>query len=167
MGIYDALMRNVAERSLAKRVGSFAAVVAVGLLASCAQADSTPHGHGDHPVQAARELSDAPELVKTGDATGSCGEFELDQGEALSSSAVECLTTAASAKEHAELAWTFPTVEGDPIVHFAFVAHGSDIVTLHVTNAFDSFGGEPRWSTFSCADAVSATEISSTGCQTS
>lgn len=112
-------------------------------------------------------MSDAPDIVKTGNAAASCGEFELGQGESLSSSAVDCLATAASAKEHAELAWTVPTVEGDPIVHFAFVADGSDIVTLHVTSAFDSFGGESGWSALSCADAVAATETHRTGCQTS
>ncbi|GAA3212936.1 hypothetical protein GCM10017690_25640 [Microbacterium terregens] len=71
--------------------------------------------------------------------------------------AVQCLTRAASTGEDAELAWTYPTTEGDPMVYFAFVADGDDEVTVFTTNAFDSFGGDPTWTTNSCIDAIVAT----------
>lgn len=135
--------------------GMVAMMVVACILTACAQAYPIPRAPEGDPIQAARELSDAPDPVRDGDAAGSCGEFVLDQGQSVPASAVECLSAAASANDSGELAWTFPTVGGDPIVHFAFV-DGAGEVTLYVTNAFDSYGGDPGWTTTSCADVVAA-----------
>lgn len=76
--------------------------------------------------------------------------------------AAQCLSTAVSANGKAELAWTLPTTEGDPIVYFAFVEEGNPEVIVFITNAFGSYGGDPRWTTSSCTDAIVA--ISLIGC---
>lgn len=113
-----------------------------------------------NPIDAARALSDAPEVVREGNAATSCGEFVLGQGEELPSEAVACLT-AATEKEKAELAWSYPTTEGDPIVYFAYVASWNEGVGLSLTNEFDSYGGDYGWTSLSCPDAVTATRLDS------
>jgi hypothetical protein len=114
---------------------------------------------GGDPIQAARELPDAPEAVREGDAADTCGEFVLDQGESLPASAVQCLDEALAAQRQAELAWSQPTVEGDPIVQFAFVGSQYPGVVVFSTDEFDSYGGHLGWTEFSCADATVATGV--------
>lgn len=87
----------------------------------------------------------------------------LDQGEAVPAEAVGCLAAAVSSGEPAELAWSFPTTEGDPIVSFAFAGNGAE-VTVYTTNAFDSYGGDPQWMKGSCDPTTAA---SLTGCPAS
>jgi hypothetical protein len=140
----------------------FAVLASALLLSACAQTGPVARAPEGDPIQAARELPDAPPAVRDGDTTDSCGEFVLDQGESLPSDAVQCLSAAVATDAIAELAWSFPTVEGDPIVSFAFVEDGSDEVTVFSTNAFDSYGGDPAWTKSSCSDPAIAT--SPTGC---
>jgi hypothetical protein len=140
------------------QIGACVGVALLGsLLAGCAPAYPIPRAPEGDPIQAAREFSDAPEAVRNGDAARTCGAFVLDQGERVPAEAVDCLSTALAAREEAELAWTFPTAEGDPIVHFAFVGETTDEVTVVVTNAFDSYGGDPSWTSSTCADVAAAT----------
>ena len=95
--------------------------------------------------------------MRDGDATGSCGQFALDQGEVLPDSALDCLADAAGTTP-AELAWSFPTTEGDPIVSFAFVGPDFDGVRVFTTSEYDSFGGDgPNWTGISCPDARDVT----------
>ncbi|MUK02221.1 hypothetical protein GM708_09970 [Vibrio cholerae] len=121
--------------------------------------DRAPDGD---PIAAARALPDAPEVVQEGNAGTTCGEFVLDQGRALPAEAVACLT-AAIEEEEAELAWSYPTTEGDPIVYFAYVSSWNEGVLLSMTNEFDSYGGEFGWTQQSCLDAATATSIDSAG----
>jgi hypothetical protein len=129
------------------------------LVTSCAGSwtgftDRAPDGD---PIDAARALSDASGVVQEGDAATSCGEFVLGQGEELPAKAVACLT-AATAKKEAELAWSYPTSEGDPIVYFAYVASWNEVVGLSMTNEFDRHsGGDYGWTSLSCPDAATAT----------
>lgn len=110
------------------------------------------------PIDAARALSDAPAVVQGGVAENTCGEFVLDQGGVIPAEAVACLTMATE-KEEAELAWSYPTTEGDPIVYFAYVATWNEGVVVSMTNEFDSHGGEFGWTQQSCPDATAATTI--------
>lgn len=147
-----------------RRAGAIVAVMAAAsLLTACVQTYPIARAPAGDPIQAARELPDAPDAVRDGEAAVSCGEFALGQGEELPTEAVQCLSRAALADEDAELAWTFPTTEGDPMVYFAFVGDGDDEVTVFTTNAFDSYGGDPGWTKNSCMDVVVAT--SPLGCQ--
>lgn len=145
------------QRRLVRIARIVAAIVAASLLTACAQAHPVPRAPDGDPIQAARELPDAPDAVREGTAAESCGEFVLPQGGTIPADAVDCLATAASLRQSAELSWATPTVEGDPIVYFALVADGSDEVTVHTTNAFDSFGGDPSWTTKMCTTAAVAT----------
>ncbi|MFI8631910.1 hypothetical protein ACIGEP_04850 [Microbacterium sp. NPDC077663] len=132
--------------------GVLAAVVGVAvtaLMGSCASYPIPRAPDGD-PILAARALSDAPDVVRAGDAERSCGAFVLGQGEELPQESLTCLVQAANAGQHAELSWSSPTTEGDPIVSFAFTAEGGD-VTVYETNAFDSYGGGQTWTQTSCA----------------
>lgn len=146
-----------------RRGGAVVAVAVItSLMSGCVFQGPVPRAPQGDPIEAARELPDAPKAVRTGNAAGSCGEFVLDQGESVPVEAVQCMSTALSEMKDAELAWTVPTVEGDPIVSFAFVTAGSDHVVVHTTNAFDSYGGEQSWTKSSCNNVSAAT--SSTGC---
>ncbi|WDF31970.1 hypothetical protein PTW37_08695 [Arthrobacter agilis] len=113
-----------------------------------------------NPIDAARALPDAPGVVREGSAATSCGEFVLEQGEKLPAEAIAYLTTATEADE-AELAWSHPTTEGDPIVYFAYVAGWNVGVGLSMTNEFDSYGGDYGWTVLSCPDATTATNPAS------
>ncbi|MBD3943447.1 hypothetical protein IF188_17280 [Microbacterium sp. NEAU-LLC] len=135
----------------------------VALLAACAQSYPIPRAPDGDPIEAAKALSDAPDLVHSSSAEESCGAFVLGQDEAVPTDAVDCLSAAVSSGEDAALAWSFPTTEGDPIVSFAFAAGGAE-VTVYTTNAFDSYGGDPEWTQSSC-DPITAT--SRTGCPAS
>jgi hypothetical protein len=108
----------------------------------------------DDPIAAARELPDAGGVVKSGDATATCGEFVLPQGVELDPAALDCLADASAAGASAELAWAYPTTEGDPIVSFAFVGPGVEGVETYTTTAFDSYGGGSAgsWSGTLCPD---------------
>ena len=112
------------------------------------------------PIDAARALTDAPDWVNDANPGDSCGEFELGQDQSVPPGATECLDAAALPGRNAELAWTTPTAEGDPIVWFAFAQPGQGVVVLS-TNEFDSHGGEFMWSDFHCPDAVAATSTTS------
>ena len=134
-----------------------ATLALLSVLTGCAQAYPIPRAPQGNPIDAARALSDAPEEVRNGDAANTCGEFALDQGDGVPTEAVDCLSTALASQQEAELAWTLPTTEGDPLVYFAFVGGGNDEVTVITTNAFDSYGGDPTWTSTSCADVRVAT----------
>ena len=120
-------------------------------------ASQTPRAPDGDPIEAARELPNAPDVVREGDAADSCGEFVLDQGESLLARAVQCLDAALAAQRQAELAWSWPTIEGDPIVHFAFVGSPYQGVVVFSTDEFDSYGGRSGWTESSCADVATAT----------
>lgn len=135
-------------------------VVAVALLSACAQSYPIPRAPDGDPIEAAKALSDAPDSVRASHADASCGKFVLGQGEAVPAEAVECLAAAVSSGEPAELAWSSPTTEGDPIVSFAFAGSNAE-VTVYTTNAFDSYGGDPQWTRGSCDPTTAA---SLTGC---
>lgn len=123
--------------------------------------DRAPEGD---PIDAARALPDAPDIVREGNAEITCGEFVLDQGGVIPAEAIECLA-AATGSEEAELAWSSPTSEGDPIVYFAYVAAWNEGVVVSMTNEFDSYGGEFGWTQQSCPDSTTATSIGNTdGC---
>ncbi|MDJ1114279.1 hypothetical protein [Microbacterium dauci] len=104
-----------------------------------------------------QQLPDAPAAVR--DAELGCGEVELGHSEALPASAVGCLVDATASGEPAALAWTSPTVEGDPIVSFALVEAGSTEMTVHESTHFDRFG-EPTWTQRTCA----ASDFTDVGC---
>ncbi|NQX25847.1 hypothetical protein HQQ81_00590 [Microbacteriaceae bacterium VKM Ac-2854] len=128
-----------------RRVGVALLAAGTMLLSGCANERSDPPAD---PIAAARALPDAAGSVRTGEA--SCGEFVLDQGEEIPAEAVDCL---ASAEGVAEIAWSTPTTEGDPIVSFAQVAPWQPGVYLYRTTAFDDFGGDGySWTMFSCTD---------------
>lgn len=154
-------MGDIGKRGRASKLdGILAVIAAVSLLSACAQSGPIPRAPDDDPIEAAKALADAPDEVRASDAGASCGAFVLGQGEAIPTEAVECLAAAAGSGERAQLAWSFPTTEGDPIVSFAFAAEGSD-VTVYTTNAFDSWGGDPQWTRSTC-DSSTATSL--TGC---
>ncbi|WP_146079350.1 MULTISPECIES: hypothetical protein [unclassified Rathayibacter] len=119
-------------------------------------ASKAPNGD---PIVAARSLPDAGGVVAGSDASSSCGEYVLEQGGDLPSEARACLATAAIAGDEAELAWSTPTTEGDPIVSFAFVGGSIDGVDVYTTTAFDRHNGLEEttgvgasWSLLHCAD---------------
>lgn len=156
-------MRHVETgRRARKRSGIFALVVLTSILSGCTPSFPIPLAPDGDPIEAARELPDAPDAVRNGEAGESCGSFALGQGAEVPSGAVEWLEAAVSARDAAELAWSFPTVEGDPIVNFVFVAGGTGEVTVYTTNAFDSYGGDPSWTKSLCTDVTTATSL--TGC---
>lgn len=132
------------------------------LLLGCVQSYPMGRAPAGDPIDAARALSDAPAPVRASDARKACGAFVLTQGQTLPTEAVKCLQAAVSNRDAAELAWSVPTSEGDPIVSFAFVTPSSGEVTVYSTNAFDSYGGGTRWTQRSCSDPVIATSL--TGC---
>ena len=140
--------------------GMVALVGGVSLLSACAQSYAIPRAPNGDPIEAAQALSDAPDVVRASEAQESCGAFVLGQGETVPTDAVECLSAAVSSGEPAELAWSLPTTEGDPIVSFAFAGIGAE-VAVYTTNAFDSYGGGPQWTETSCDPA---TATSPTGC---
>ena len=158
-------VRHVAEeRRLLRMEEIFALIVLASLVSGCVQSGPIARAPQGDPIAAARALSDAPDRVRTGDAKHSCGTFVLTQSEAVPTGAVRCLAVAASTGEAAELAWSAPTTEGHPIVTFAFVTPNTGEITVYSTNAFDSYGGDPRWTRTSCGDAATATSLM--GCPT-
>ncbi|WP_306233855.1 hypothetical protein [Agrococcus beijingensis] len=98
------------------------------------------------PIVAARALGDAPDGVH---AEATCGQLELDQGEELPAAAIACVDAALAAGEAAALAWSSPTVEGDPIVRFAVVEAGASTIAVHATTGFDRYG-TPGWTRDHC-----------------
>ncbi len=158
----DAMRHQRGAHTAQRLSGMLALVVLVAPLAGCAQSYPIPRAPSGDPIVAAAALPDAPDAVRDGDPETSCGAFVLGQGEVVPADAVECLIAAQAADDDAELAWSFPTTEGDPIVQFAVVTAGSDEVTVYTTNAFDSYGGDPQWTKSSCNDLVAATSL--TGC---
>lgn len=133
--------------------GTFALLGVLSILAACAQSYPIPRAPDGDPIEAAKALSDAPDIVRDIEAEASCGAYVLDQGEALPTDAVDCLSAAISSGEPAALAWSFPTTEGDPIVSFAFAGSG-DEVTVYKTNAFDSYGGDLQWTKSTCDPTI-------------
>ncbi|MCU1403868.1 MAG: hypothetical protein JWQ43_171 [Glaciihabitans sp.] len=115
-----------------------------------------PSAPADNPIAAARELRDAPEVVREGSAADTCGEFVLDQGDGVPVDAIACLDAARQEEKIAELAWSSLTMEGDPIVRFAFAAPYNEGVVVFTTYAFDSYVRDPRWSTQTCIDTTAA-----------
>lgn len=99
------------------------------------------------PIVAARALGDAPDAVQ---AEATCGELELDQGEVLPDAAIACIGEALAAGGAAALAWSSPTVEGDPIVSFAVVEEGAARIAVHTTTDFDRYGAG-GWTLARCA----------------
>lgn len=146
------------SRRAALATGSAVAVLCAVLglgLASCAQTTTNgPGGAPDDPIAAARALENAGGMVRSGDATETCGEFAVQQGDELPRSALDCLADAFEAGASAELAWSAPTTEGDPIVSFAFVGPGIEGVEIFTTTAFDSYGGgvDGSWTGTLCPD---------------
>jgi hypothetical protein len=126
-----------------RRVGVVPIAAGLLLLSGCTAQYTTPP---EDPIAAARALPDAPAAVQNGD--GSCGELELGEGEDLPASAVACVMNAPGS---AELAWSTPTTEGDPIVSFAQVSADFDGVHIYRTSAFDNFGAE-GWAASACVD---------------
>lgn len=143
-------------------VGHMLTLMSVAALLSGCQSSPIGRAPAGDPIEAAQALSDAPAPVRSSDAKRKCGAFVLAQGQTLPSEAVKCLQAAVSNRDAAELAWSVPTTEGDPIVSFAFVAPTSGEVTVYSTNAFDSYGGDTGWTQRSCSDPVVATSVA--GC---
>jgi hypothetical protein len=142
----------------ARRGCAAASLTAVLLLTGCASAPVSRAPEGD-PIDAARALPDAGGIVSIGDATGTCGEYVLEQGEELPPEAGACLVDASARGEAAELAWSTPTSEGDPIVSFAFVGGTATRLLVYTTHAFDRHSGleEPlspgeSWTGHACDD---------------
>jgi len=130
------------------------------LLSGCASAPApesrAPEGD---PIAAARALPDAGGIVSIGDATGTCGEYVLEQGEELPAEAGACLVDAYARGEAAELAWSTPTSEGDPLVSFAFVGGTATRLLVYTTHAFDRHSGLEKplspgesWTGHACDD---------------
>jgi len=118
--------------------------------ATVAAPDLATSPESDPAIALARQLYDAPAAVSTGNAVGSCGEFQLGHVDQLPDEAIDCLADAAGTAS-AELAWTAPTIEGDPIVSFAFVGPGMTGVQVVTTNTFDSWAGDnARWAAVVC-----------------
>lgn len=118
-------MRHVrGARRAWKMSGMVALVGGVSLLSACAQSYPSPRAPDGDPIEAAQALSDAPDVVRASGPQESCGAFVLGQGETVPTDAVECLSAAVSSGEPAELAWSLPTTEGDPIVSFASAGIG-------------------------------------------
>ncbi|MGW9345975.1 hypothetical protein ACWGR3_31015, partial [Streptomyces albidoflavus] len=102
-------MVHVQRVRRASQVGGFFALVGVvSLLSACAQSYPIPRAPDGDPIEAAKALSDVPEIVRFGHAEESCGAFVLDQGETVPTEAVDCLSAAVSSGEPGELAWSFP-----------------------------------------------------------
>jgi len=160
---FYAMTRLPGEGRAMKPSDIFPLVAIALLLSGCVQGPASRAPSGD-AIDAARALSDAPAPVRTSDAKNSCRVFAVAQGHALPSAAVNCLKAAVSDNQPAQLAWSYPTTEGDPIVSFAFVEASSAQVTVYTTNAFDSYGGDPRWAQSTCSDPAIAT--SPMGCPT-
>jgi len=137
--------------SARSRLRPVAVAVALALALPLLLSACTP-ARPDDPIAAARQLNGATAAIKNGNAQDSCGEFRLGQGEQVPDSALDCLADAAGVTP-AELAWSFPTTEGDPIVSFAFVGPTFRGVQVITTTAYDAYGGGgTTWSGVSCDD---------------
>ena len=85
----------------------------------------------------------------------SCGEIVLGQGEQVPDSARECLEAAQG--DNVELAFTVPTIEGDPMVYFVLGKPGEPTLELFHTAYWDRYGasGTDLWWHATCpASAV-------------
>lgn len=142
----------MARRTCAIRsIGASAAIGVALVLTSCTtSAYPTPRAPSGDPIQAARALPDAPGAIQGAVAAATCGQFALGQGEDVPAEAVACLDASAAGGSEAELAWSRPTAEGDPIVYFAIAAPRNENVVLFRTNHFDSYGGSFGWTTQAC-----------------
>jgi len=76
----------------------------------------------------------------------------LDQGGVVPAAALECLSGGDPARDR-ELAVAWPTVEGQPIVHFFLVSAAHDVVDLDVSSHFDDFGPK-EWTHRTCTVAA-------------
>ncbi|MDQ3900138.1 MAG: hypothetical protein M3319_06700 [Actinomycetota bacterium] len=85
----------------------------------------------------------------------SCGQITLDQGEQIPADTLRCLDDAFDTG--AELAVTFPTVEGDPIVRYYRVGPGIDGLEIFDDTSQDRFGAG-RWNHMLCPGTVTASE---------
>jgi len=157
-----AMVRIVGRRRSSMSGGILALMAVAALLSGCVQSYPAGRAPAGDPIDAAQALSDAPGPVRSSDAEKTCGAFVLTQGQTLPADAVDCLTAAVANRDSAQLAWSVPTSEGDPIVSFAFVTPRSGEVTVYSTNAIDSYGGDAGWTQRSCSDPVIATSLA--GC---
>jgi hypothetical protein len=119
------------------------------LLAGCAGVGGA--GYGSDPpdsasakdptsevIASSRDSATAPADFRDRTTLPSCGDFELGQGESLPANAVDCLKNAG--EEGAELAFSQPTTEGDPIVYFYRVGPADAGVELFIDGTKDSYG---------------------------
>lgn len=109
-----------------------------------------------------RDLPNAPDPVRNAAGQISCGEFVLDQRGEIPAEAVACLAGALGSD--VELALTFPTTEGDPIVYFIIgvaqqrqpaPGRALDIYRTSHWDKFGSTGDRDIWWRATC-DAVAA-----------
>ena len=124
---------------------------------------SSPKGN---VIARTRDLPNAPDPVRNTAGRISCGEFVLDQRGEIPAEAVACLAGALGSD--VELALTFPTTEGDPIVYFIIgVAQQRQpapgrALDIYRTSHWDKFGANGErdsWSRATCpASAVNDVE---------
>lgn len=133
------------------------ATVVVLTLAACTTHPDPHHRAPEAPIEAARELADAPDWVAEPAGTD-CGEAELDHCEVMPTPLLDCIASAAAAGASAHAAWVSPTTEGDPVPSFIRVGDGE--VETASTLAFDAYGG-PGWSLQRCG--IDALEVGEQG----
>ena len=96
----------------------------------------------DDPVQ---------EEWESRDAYPSCGHLDLEQGEDVEDAGaaeIDCMRDARAAGEGAELAVTYPTIEGDPI-HTYYRLNPDGFVVLYEDSTDDPNGAE-EWTRVEC-----------------
>jgi hypothetical protein len=99
-------------------------------------------------IDQTRWLDDAPDEVADQEGWVSCGEEQLGQQEELSAEVLDCFA-ARLGSEDVQVAFTVPTVEGDPIVYFVLGAAGSDRIGIWESTHWDNFGAD-TWSHRAC-----------------
>jgi heat shock protein HslJ len=109
-------------------------------------------GPGPTVIDQTRWLDDAPAEVADQSGRTSCGEELLDQGEELSAEALDCFA-AGLRTAGVELAFTTPTVEGDPIVYFVLGGADSDRISIWESSHWDNFGAG-AWYHRTCAGSA-------------
>jgi heat shock protein HslJ len=109
-------------------------------------------GPGPTVIHQTRWLDDAPAEVADQSGRTSCGEELLDQGEELSAEALDCFA-AGLRTAGVELAFTVPTVEGDPIVYFVLGGADSDRISIWESTHWDHFGAD-SWGHRTCAGSA-------------
>jgi hypothetical protein len=127
---------------------SFACILAL-LVAGCVQMTPDRMPWPDDPIGASRTAPDAPPAFQDREPLPSCGEVELDQGEAIPQRAIDCMVDAMATG--AELAVLQPTIEGDPLVSYYRVGPGINGIEIFTDGTLDTFGG--GWWHQQCADA--------------